>query len=672
MPSSRTLVLAGAALAVAVGVAALLLRPTPTPPLVVDATMPAPVPTPAAVPLETQWGATEVGGTYAGTVVDTDGKPVAQADVLLVGVDTDAKVSVGAVDSDGSAVVTEIPAFGVYKTVARTRTDAAGRFSLAAGGARVVALVGWQSSYSPGLLAHTPKEPLRPGPDHVVRLALAGWLKGQVVDAVTKEPVPRCDVSIAFQTRTNQDRAGPEPINARNAFPVLSDYVAKELGPLVWGAVPPPGDIAFHVATNAEGRFTFGPVMNEVQVEVVISHPEYMWTDQDAEVFLEQDANRGPGGKAVSRIRRPVIAPGETLEKTYYLEKGREVRGTVLDQDGKPIANVLIALDHVAQYAQHWWYRRESRIAWTDAAGHFRVAGLSYGPYVLRMTHPTFDVEYFHGVKEGSDDVYKIATGGGWIELDVDGGPSDAPQWSARATIEGGAGAAHDRRDEPVVVKGGKAVVERVKPGRYDVFLVAGTTISNVAQIEVLPGQAGRGSVRMTPAGSLRLSVRDHQGRVIDPVVAELMRVGEGEGAAAVRLATLVSREGSIRSDGVLPGRYVAELRSPGHVPARTEPFDVAAGSTTTLPTVVLRKQAYLQVKGLSDEHGRALVVDATLWLAEGGNEYVRKKTLDAGLLPVTPGPVMLKVETVDGRRFEQTFEVADGATVPVEIRVTR
>ena len=157
-----------------------------------------------------------------------------------------------------------------------------------------------------------------------------------------------------------------------------------------------------------------------------------------------------------------------------------------------------------------------------------------------------------------------------------------------------------------------------------------------------------------------------------DPVVAELMRVGEGEGAAAVRLATLVSREGSIRSDGVLPGRYVAELRSPGHVPARTEPFDVAAGATTTLPTVVLRKQAYLQVKGLSDEHGRALVVDATLWLAEGGNEYVRKKTLDAGLLPVTPGPVMLKVETVDGRRFEQTFEVADGATVPVEIRVTR
>ena len=46
--------------------------------------------------------------------------------------------------------------------------------------------------------------------------------------------------------------------------------------------------------------------------------------------------------------------------------------------------------------------------------------------------------------------------------------------------------------------------------------------------------------------------------------------------------------------------------------------------------------------------------------------------SVQSGLLPVTPGSVILKADTNDGRRFERTFEVGDGETVPVEIVLTR
>ena len=63
-----------------------------------------------------------------------------------------------------------------------------------------------------------------------------------------------------------------------------------------------------------------------------------------------------------------------------------------------------VALEHVVQAGQHLWYRFRQRHGRTDKDGRFHIAGLSHPPYVLRMTHPSFDSFFAHGVKDGTDE----------------------------------------------------------------------------------------------------------------------------------------------------------------------------------------------------------------------------------------------------------------------------
>jgi hypothetical protein len=248
-------------------------------------------------------------------------------------------------------------------------------------------------------------------------------------------------------------------------------------------------------------------------------------------------------------------------------------------------------------------------------------------------------------------------------------GPEGTPQWSARAIVElaGVGGAA---RQEQILVRDGHATIERLKPGRYLVTLMSGTKISTPGVAEIRAGEPAQATVTMAAGGGLRLSVRDVHGKPLDPATAELMVLAED--GAERRAAVLVSREGVVSSGGLLAGRYAADVRVPGYVPVRTPPFDVVAGRETEGPAVVLRQLAYVQLTGVSDEAGRPITGDVILMVADGGAEPTRRQTRENGRLPVTPGSVILKADTTDGRHFEITLDVGDGATVPVEIRFPR
>ncbi|MFO0933944.1 MAG: carboxypeptidase-like regulatory domain-containing protein [Planctomycetota bacterium] len=628
-----------------------------------------------------QFADATVGGTYAGVVVDDRDRPVADADVLVVAVDSDAKVVMETVDADNVGDRIELPVFGDYRTAARGRTDAQGRFHLAVGDARVVALVAWSREFAPGMVAHTKDTPLRPGTGHVVRIARAGWLKGRIVDQETGLAVGGAEVIVYLQHRANQgDRPGPEPVTATNAFSIFQRYVGHVLGPMVWGLEPPPGDTGFHLKASPDGWFTFGPLMKEVQIEVVITHPEYMWTDNDPDKRFEADQGGTLGRKDVARKVRTVVMPGETKEVTYYLVKGKEVSGTVVDAAGKPIDGVEIALEHVAQYSQHWRYRTHARTGRTDAKGRFRIAGLSFEPYNLRFTHPTFDTEYFSGVKAGSDETYKVQSAGGWLDLTVVGGPEENGQkkpWSGRVIVEPRE-AAGTRKQEAAMIRDGKVVVERLRPGHYDVTVVSGTQISDPARVEVKSGEATKASVTMQAGGGIRLAIRDAAGKVVDPAEVHLYvetvdKTADGKETTAMRrVAVIVAREGQATTDGLLAGHYTAEVSALGFVATEVPAFDVAPGRPTLLPPVVLRRQSYLKLTGIVGEDGRGVTVDTVLYVGEDGAEPTRRRTQDAGLLPVRPGSVILRAETADGRRSEQTLDVPDGATVPVEVRVTK
>jgi hypothetical protein len=622
-----------------------------------------------------------VGGVYAGTVVDKDDRPVAGADVLLAG-PADHTIRIASPnlpsrleESQGGAF--DVSTVGNVGTVARTKTDAEGHFRAAAGSNAVLLIVAFDRAHAPGLLSHTKEEPLEPSNDIVVRLPDPGWLKGLVVDASTKAPVRDADVRVYLQARANQTSAGPEPLTARNAWARYQEFVSRELGPAIWGVTPEAGDASLRLASDSAGRFMIGPLMSEVQVEVAITHPDYAWSDFDPEVMFpgdnpkEGDRDYKPGREVRGRIRRLVIPPGETVEKTYALEKGKEVRGVVKDDRDQPLADVTVSVEHVAQYKQHYWYRFKPRVGKTDQDGRFRVAGLSYPPYNLKMEHPAFSTEWFHGVAATTDDSYSqkyVISAEGWLEAEVVDGP-EIPLYQATLALQ--AQPTPDRspvdRIEHVQVQHRKFTVERLKPGRYLAALTAGTYVSPVVPIEVAPRVASTVSLRLSTGGETSVSVADRNGVPVDPANVEFVLLGPDGGQ---RVGSVTTREGLAIGTALRPGQYRVRVRASEFLEAYSDPFQVAEGRRTSVGPVVLRRSGYVKITGVRDEEGRTPALDTDIYVSEGDEPY-QKRIVHNGLMLVKPGRVRLKAQSGD-KKFEVELQVDDAQTVPVDVVVSK
>ena len=625
-------------------------------------------PTATAVPRET------TGGVFEGVVVDAKGAPVHDADVLLAGkLNRTVRVPNPILSNDPKAEVPDLEVQQVdYETVATTKTDRDGRFRAAAGDSVIVALFAIEPSHAPGLLASNPPgNGLKPGADHTIVLPDAGWLKGKVVDAVTKEPVRGADVSLNLQTRASQgETAGPEPWTERNGFAAFQGYVAREIAPRLWQAVPIQGDPAIHRYTPSDGTFTFGPVMSEVQIEVVVTHPEYAWTDTDQEVFFKEDnPTRKEGQKPLGRKKRLVVPPGQTVERTWELVKGQEIKGRVEDDHGQPIPDVEVQLSHIAQYAQHSWYRDHTRNARTDSDGRFRIAGLSFPPYALHLSHPGFGTADFPRVDAGSDKTYTIEQAG-WIEGTVTGGTIDRALYEAILSLDPYSGLVQRARVH-VTVKDGHFEAKNVPAGRYSASLIAGTWISAPVDLVVESGKPSSYEARLQTGGSVTIAAVDGHGSALDPFSADLEVVGS-DGRSLRGAGSAVGRKGTALATSLPAGRYRARLHSPWYEETVTEPFDVAADKTTAVGPVTLRKHGWIRIQSVKDERGGVPEdVRIDLYLAQGGGEYAQTRAGDAGLVPVTAGTVKVKAEASDGRRFEQSYEVGEGETVAVDVRIT-
>ncbi len=661
---SQWIGLALAAVAALVAAVALFVRPEGPGPEVVPAEAP-PVTAPkTAAPqdLGTFAGATK-GGYYEGRVLDAaDDSPVPDADVILGGkAEIEKKVIEGSEQITGGEPI-EIQVVGDVKTVARAKTDALGRFRLAGGEAPVVFLFAYAKGFAPTLKAHTTDEPLKPGNDHVIRMKRPGHLRGHVVDAVTKEPVPYAKVEILLQTKANQEHLGVDAFTPENSFSKYFRWVREELGPIVWDTAPKEGDQGFTLSTGRDGTFDFGPLTEQVQVEVIVTHPEYKWTEFDPDVTFKGL----PSDQSKPVKRRLVIPPGQTVEKTYELVKGKEVKGRVVDQSKRPVAGVDVSLEHVVQYAQHWMYRVRARRTTTDENGRFRIAGLDYGPYSIRMEHPSFDTAYFSGVKEGSDVEYRIETGG-WIGGAIEGGQTDKPLFQVDVFL-----APQDSkgptRQARVAVHERRYAVEKVKPGRYLVWAKTGGWVSTPATVEVDSETGATADLRLTMGGGLEVQIRDHDGAAVDPAVADLEAILED---GSLRMAgSLVSRGGLAHASGLLPGRYRVKARANGFVATTSETVEVKPEGYVVVAPIVLPRQSWLQVVSVSkDAPGRPVAgMEVHLSLSQDGGEFVPLLPLTLGRIPVQPGRVTLKGIATDGREFEGTYDVNEGETVRVEI----
>ena len=103
-----------------------------------------------------------------------------------------------------------------------------------------------------------------------------------------------------------------------------------------------------------------------------------------------------------------------------------------------------------------------------------------------------------------------------------------------------------------------------------------------------------------------------------------------------------------------------------------SEPFDVADELTTTLSPVVMRRPGTLRVTGVNDADGKSPGIGVHLFLSEGDAEFQAVRPLAMGLISVKPGRVRLQAKADDGRSFEAEYQVEDGQTIDVEIKVSK
>jgi hypothetical protein len=586
------------------------------------------------------------GGVYGGTVVDAQGAPIPRAEVLLVAQDAGEIPSPAAAASPETWDPSQVAVVGP-RLAGEGLADAQGRFQVAADAKSAVAYVlahrgGYMVS---GVRVDRPRTDLR------IVLQGAGEVVGTVVDAETNAPVAGADVAINVQSRQNTSRnAPPHPLVA------LQHWVTEVLGPRVWG-IPYRGDVSLHVTTDQEGGFRFAPIGNEVQLEFVVTHPEYAWTEHDLE-----------GGTLRPRT---VVEPGQTVRRTFRLQKGKFIAGTILDRQQKGVPDVLVQVEHVVQRSQHWWYRDRMRIAKSGRDGSFRVAGLSHGNYTVTLRHPSFGSKVIHDVPENNDQLKWEVENVGALDGLVEG--LDRPTLQAKVELlleatDSKAASSGSKRTVTLDAKGGFHL-PNLEPRRYSAWVRAGNRSSVPQEVEVPAGGVASVTFVLGGGGAIEMDVLDATGRGIDPASVTLLRAGDG--AQEQPIAQFVSRAGRVDADGISPGRYRLLVRSEGYVPQETQAFEVADRARVRLDPVRLSKQAYLKI-GRFDvaPRLRAERVDVTVQEGDAKPRSVQREMQGQRPIPVAPGRVVVRAVGTPSGSFEKVLDVPDGATVTVDVRV--
>lgn len=612
----------------------------------------------ALAPVPTRRMELPKGGIFAGRVVDEEARPIPSATILLVAYDAgDADFARPPVDME-TFDPAMLPVVG-FRTAARVRTDAGGRFRVAADPDSAIRIVcALHVGYVPRLVGVE-------GPQEGLEIALlpAGKFVGHVVDADTGRPVAYANVAIYLQQRTDpmpggvgSTVRGRKPAYKPSFFATAQRWVAKELGPTVWGAKWE-GDESIRVWTDEKGRFQFGPVGDETQLEFVVTHADYQWTEHD-----RTDRNT---------VERTVVKPGQTVERTFRMQKGKSISGRVVDENNRGVPDVLVSVEHVAQYAQHWWYRVKPRRARTRRDGSFKVGGLSYGPYTVTLQHPAFGREDIPLIPEGAQNLELGVKNRGAIHGTVIG--LEKRPFGERVTLvleapEDTPGGTRHVRERAPLDTDQSFTLRGVRPGRWNAWIQVAGKSSQPQEIEVTSLETVRVSFEVGGGGAFTLRVWEPGDREVDPAMVALVSLG-AEGAER-KLGQFVTRGGRLDAESIVPGRYVAEVTAPGYLPARSEEFTVAVDRVTDVGDVLLRRPATLRITDILDANGRPATVTVHLSFRAGDGAF-RPLTLFRKLeVQVEPGLVTVRARADDGSAFEETYEVVDGAVLPVTVRL--
>jgi hypothetical protein len=591
------------------------------------------------------------GGVYAGIVVDEAGNPIPQARVLLVRFNAGDEF-VGIQQSVTNFDPAKVPTIGDFHVSGDEQTtDAGGRFRIASGARdRVQYAVAWKDLYAPGV-----KRTGRPEDEVRIVLKQGGLLKGKVVDP-SGSPVAGATVEINLQQKSTPVKEGERQVvkpNVPAEMGLLGSFLGKVLGPKVWGFQANPSE-SLRTVTPSDGTFHFGPVDDSVQVEVWITHPDYMWTEFD----------RGPD----QLVRRSVLEPGKTLERTYVLQPGNWIEGRVVsDEDrNRGIEGVWIRLEHVVGYAMHPLYKIRTRNTTTREDGSFRIAGLAQGPYVATMSHPSFGSKFQPQIPENSKGLLWFVKGLGAIRGELHGLEERPLGGRVELVLEPTGSALQGPQKTPrsqflMLSTQNAFEAQKIEPGEYRASVRAGKFASTAQLVTVEPHKTAHLVFETAGSGTVTVRVEDGQGKRVDPVTLTLVRLEEGKEST---LGSFTTRSGVLEDQVVLPGTYRLEAWAAGFLPGKSDTFTVALRQAVRLPTIVLRRPGWMKLLALTDERDRP-PKEPTLEIREGDGEFRPAMVPGAGL-QVAPGPLTVRITSQDGLVFEQTYEVEEGKFVEV------
>ncbi|MGE0191929.1 MAG: carboxypeptidase regulatory-like domain-containing protein [Planctomycetota bacterium] len=621
------------------------------------------------------------GGVVSGRVMG-EGAPVPGARVLLVRYNAGDPAAVRRyreqLERDGVPDPTLIPTVGEHLLAGETRADPEGRFAISAGGdAYISHIVAFHPGWFPEVvdLRLMPRDERGDVPMFDVNLDRAGRLIGHVVDGETREPVRGARVTLYLQqiarpvAAPGEDevasvRVGSEgPAVPRSAMATLGRFLPKILGERVWG-IPDTGSEGLELLTNADGRFELGPLGPDVQVEIVVTHPEYQWLDLD-----------NPDGK--TQPVRTVVRPGETVERELPLKRGGEVAGRVIDNvTGKGIPGALIEVESISAYFRHWWYRHKARRAVTDDEGRFRVAGLAIGSQSVTASHASFGRKQLPSVEPGEKNlvigVDPLAGLRGTVIGAGDRPPGGRVQLHMQRVAEDG-GTSSSREQTAVLGADSRFLVSQLEAGTVRVWLQFGRLASLPQTVELEPHGVTDVDFRLGGGGTVEADVRETSGRIVDPATLRLIAADD---ATSSTLGTFVTREGRLDAEGVMPGSYRFAVEAPGFVRVLSEPFDVQEDEVTRVELPRLVRLGELIVGPVLDGGGRPyagrdgpVIVEVRVGGEEAGwTRFIG--TLGAPRV-VQPGPVAVRAR-VEGSELvaENQGVVASGGSLRLELRL--
>jgi protocatechuate 3,4-dioxygenase beta subunit len=177
------------------------------------------------------------------------------------------------------------------------------------------------------------------------------------------------------------------------------------------------------------------------------------------------------------------IPEGERVQVTVRLDRGAGVEGVVVDDRGAPVSGIGV-------YVRAAGARRESRSSTTDAAGAFRVTGVSAGPVELQAADADHIPGEFVPATAPATGLRLVAVRVPRISLRVDAPAGAALPAEVWAWIIGGSGRLAGFRDLRRVRREDlPAILDYVRPGPTDVVVDVPGFAPSTIHVDLKPGE---------------------------------------------------------------------------------------------------------------------------------------------------------------------------------------